>query len=156
MIADEIKTQAAELEELLPQVMRSLFALDPDHPLAEMPLAQIRVCTLLLGGPCTCSALADMLRISPSAVSQLADRLERAGMVERVHEQEDRRVKHLRLTRTGENLMLSRRRIRREHAAAALSRLTPQARNTVLDALRFLLDVGYHDVAPGEESLLRA
>ncbi len=136
-----LQQQAAEMEWMLPHLMRRLFTLDPDHPLAELPLAQLRLCSLLLCGPKTFSCLAEALDISPSAVTQLADRLERVGMVERApDEEEDRRVKRLRLTAYGDEQMRSRRETRREHVQDALCRLSPEMRETVIRALRALLE----------------
>jgi DNA-binding MarR family transcriptional regulator len=105
-----------------------------------MPLAQLRLCSVLQCGPRPLSDIARTLGISASAVSQLADRLENAGMVERAPgEDEDRRVKRLRLTPGGEALMHERRALRREHVAAALCRLPTDERGGVLASLRALL-----------------
>jgi DNA-binding MarR family transcriptional regulator len=84
---DEIELQAAEIEQLLPGLARRLFAVDPDHPLADLPVAQLRVCGLLFQrGARTMSQVGEELSISLSAVTQLADRLERAGLVARTAE----------------------------------------------------------------------
>src|SRR5207244_9136663 len=96
-----LQEQAAQLESLLPRLMRTLFTLEAEHPVTELPLAQLRVCSILYTGPRTLSALGDELAISVSAVTQIADRLERAGLVERVAAPDDRRMKHLRLTSRG-------------------------------------------------------
>src|SRR5438128_8143690 len=88
--------QAAQLECLLPKLMRRLFTLQ--DAVSQLPLAQLRLCTILQGGPRPMSVLGEELSISVSAVTQIADRLERAGLVERVSEAEDRRMRRLRLT----------------------------------------------------------
>src|SRR5207245_7427659 len=93
MSEDTLLTQAASLESLLPKLMRRLFTLDPSHPANELPVAQLRVCTILQSGPRTVSAIGEELRISVSAATQIADRLERSGLVERVAEPDDRRMK---------------------------------------------------------------
>jgi DNA-binding MarR family transcriptional regulator len=133
-------TQAAHLESLLPKLMRRLFTLDPSHPANELPVAQLRVCTILQAGPRTVSTISEELGISVSAVTQIADRLERAGFVERVAGQDDRRMKKLQLTVHGTEVMCSRRETRVQRAAAALKHLPPAARVEVLQALNVLLD----------------
>src|SRR5260370_5467911 len=98
MNEDILLAQAADLESLLPKLMRRLFTLDPSHPANELPVAQLRVCTILQAGPRTVSTISEELGISVSAVTQIADRLERAGFVERVAGQDDRRMKKLQLS----------------------------------------------------------
>lgn len=153
MTHETLQTQAAEVEWMLPHLMRRLFTLDPDHPLAEMPIAQLRLCGLLQCGPQTFSCLSDALGISPSAVTQMADRLERVNMVERAPEEDDRRVKRLRLTATGAEQMRARRDTRREHVEAALCRLSPEARETVVRGLRALLEATGPMPDNGEEPM---
>jgi DNA-binding MarR family transcriptional regulator len=146
-----IADQAARVESLLPMIARRLFTMDPGHPLAEMPVAQLRLCALLLGQDSpTMSQVADELRISVSAVTQLADRLERAGLVERVSSDQvangrgserDRRARHLRLTVKGRELMLSRRTLRQQVTRAALGLLSPEERQAAVDVLEMLLEV---------------
>ncbi len=140
MSEDTLLTQAASLESLLPKLMRRLFTLDPSHPANELPVAQLRVCTILQAGPSTVSAISEELGISVSAATQIADRLERVGYVERVAGQNDRRMKKLQLTVHGAEVMRSRRETRVRGAAAALEQLPPAARAEVLHALHVLLE----------------
>jgi DNA-binding MarR family transcriptional regulator len=51
------------------------------------------------------SAIGRELNLSPSAVTQVSDRLERRGLIERVFPDEDRRVRKLRLTKKGQRLV---------------------------------------------------
>ena len=131
--------QAELLECLLPKVMRRLFALELDHPANELPISQLRVCTILQTGPRTLSALGDELHTSVSAVTQLADRLERAGFVER-GDGEDRRVKLLRLTPVGAELMRKRRETRVARAAQALALLPELDRMQLICVVESLLE----------------
>src|SRR5438132_7253453 len=140
MSENTLLTQAAQLECLLPKLMRRLFTLDANHPAMELPLAQLRVCTLLQAGPRTISALSEELGISVSAVTQIADRLERVGFVERLVEPDDRRIKQLQLTPSGAGVMRSRRELRVRRAADALHHLSPEMREAVLHALRALVE----------------
>lgn len=142
----DIREQAARLEETMPAIARRLFTIDSAHPLADMPVAQLKLCALLLSQDSpTMSQVAEELRISVSAVTQLADRLERSGMVERISAadvpgagERDRRSRHLRLTDRGRELMLSRRELRQCGARDALRKLAPADRRKVLEGLELL------------------
>jgi DNA-binding MarR family transcriptional regulator len=142
-VGDAVLTQAAQLEQLLPVVMRQLFTADPAHPVTDLPFGQFRLCVLLhQRGRRTMSQLGDDLGISVSAVTQMADRLERAGLVERVAEATgDRRTRYLQLTPQGEQLMESRMAQRLERAEEALRLLAPDERLVVLNALEVLREV---------------
>lgn len=142
-VTDEsVQDQAAELECLLPRLMRKLFSLEPDHPVYDMPVAQLRICTILQSGPRTMSALSEEAGISVSAITQMGDRMERSGMVERNAGQDDRRIRELRLTAYGAEVMRSRRAYRVERMAAALERLSPAVRVTILESIRSLMKAG--------------
>jgi DNA-binding MarR family transcriptional regulator len=137
-----LDTQARALVALLPALGRSLLAVDPNHPITELPLAQLRVCTALQEGPCPLSTLADRLGLSPSSVTQISDRLERVHLVERVPEADDRRVKKLRLTECGEELMRSYREARIARLRGVLEKLSPRMREKVVEALSALVEAG--------------
>ncbi len=132
--------QARELEELIRRVQRRLYAFDPEHPVSDLPLGQLRLCSALEAGPRTVTALSEELGTSVSAVTQIADRLERTGLLERTSESSDRRFRHLRLTERGARIMQSRRSSRITRTADALSHLTPTHRLQVLQSLQGLLD----------------
>lgn len=134
-----LRLQAAELESLLPALMRKLFTLDPDSPVSDLPVAQLRVCTLLQAGPRALSILSQDLDISVSAMTQIADRLERVGMVERVPGIEDRRVRLLQLSAQGLERMRYRRAFRTHRAEEALLQLSEAERLAVLEAVSRLL-----------------
>ena len=128
---DEAKTIAA----LLPTLVRQLFA-DEDDLAAELPLAQLRVCSVLYNGPRSMSALGRELRVSLSATTQIADRLEQAGLVERLAMGQDRRVRRLQLTERGEKMMRLREKARTHRVSMALEHLAPKTRAEVLAALQ--------------------
>ncbi|MDO8588838.1 MAG: MarR family transcriptional regulator [Armatimonadota bacterium] len=136
MIDQEALRQAAEIVDLAPRMMRRLFALDAEDPTTELPLAQLRLCGILRQGPLTMSAISRELGVSLSATTQLADRLENSGLVERACESGDRRIKLLRLTPDGERIMRARREKRVACAAEALGQLPRATRERLLSALR--------------------
>ncbi len=123
---------------LLLGLARHLLAADHD-PAAELPLAQLRVCGILHGGPRRMSALGRELGVSLSAMTQIADRLERARLVRRVAEGTDRRIRCLRLTPRGERIMRLREEARLRRIVAALAHLSAEERTEVLAALEKLV-----------------
>ena len=133
---------AIRLEELLPAVTRGVLGPASDHPAVQLPLAQLRLCALLLReGRRTMSQIGDDLGISVSAVTQMADRLEKAGMVERVAETGgDRRTRHLQLTAQGQALMQSRRAARVARAEAIVRTLEPSRWGEIVEVLATLLE----------------
>lgn len=131
--------QASDLTNLLPRLMRAIFTLDGNDPTMELPVAQLRVCNLLDEGPRTISALARELSITVSAVTQIADRLEAADLVERLAGKKDRRTRNLRLTGRGAEVLRFRRQRRVRRALKVLSELTPTDRAKALKALFALL-----------------
>jgi DNA-binding MarR family transcriptional regulator len=137
--SDSLREQAAQLEQLMPSILRRMFALDPDNPIAELPVAQLRILSILQAGPRTLSALGMELGISVSATTQIADRLEKSGMVQRVPSVEDRRTKYLQLTAHGAEMMATRREARVQRAMQALALLTPEEREAMLKVLTALL-----------------
>lgn len=129
--------QAARVADLFPVLIRQLFTLE-DDPLLELPLAQLRVCLLLYDQPRAMSALSRELMVSLSAMTQMADRLERAGLVERVAEDTDRRVRLLRLTSRGQQAVAARSAARLRSVSAAFAHLSPAARKKIVHALELL------------------
>lgn len=134
----ELQAQADAVTSLIPMVMRRLFAIE-DDPAADLPIGQIRLCAVLQDGPRPMSSCSAELGTSLSATCQLADRLEKAGMVERVCESGDRRVKCLQLTPRGQEVMGARRVRRVERAEEALCRLSAADRADIVSALEALL-----------------
>jgi DNA-binding MarR family transcriptional regulator len=123
--------QAEAIASHLPGLIRRLFASEGDLA-EELPLGQLRVCAVLYEAPRPMSALSRELGVSLSATTQIADRLERAGLVQRVAEENDRRVKQLQLTGRGEDMMRRREEARVRRVLAVLEHLSPAARQDVL------------------------
>jgi DNA-binding MarR family transcriptional regulator len=122
----------------MPAIMRQLFA-GVNSPADELPLAQLRVCGILQNGARSMSALSRELGVTLSALTQIADRLERAGLVNRVAEEDDRRVRCLSLTPRGERIMLQREEYRIQRVLTVLDGMAPGERINVANALETLL-----------------
>lgn len=137
----DVTERARRAEQALPEIARRLFTFLPEDALANLPSAQLKVCSLLLGGPRTMTQIGEELNISVSAVTQLADRLEKADLVERLATDRDgdRRARYLALTPHGAALMESRRECRVRRVAAALARLPDSDQASVVAALETLL-----------------
>lgn len=152
--APNIGQLAARLEHLMPTILRRLFMLGHAGALADMPLAQLRICSHLQDGPRPMSAVAEELGISTSAVTQIADRMERAGLVERLSAQCDRRLKVLHLTPNARDLMAARRESRTQRAQEALSLLPPSVRTDLVEGLELLLSAAIASAHPIEAAAL--
>ncbi len=128
--------QAKTMTELLMSLMRDIFAVDDQA--AELPLRQLRVCAMLYEGSRSMSSLSRELGVSLSAMTQIADRLERAGLVKRAFEGTDRRVRCLQLTPRAQRIMRLREDSRVQRASAALERFRRAERENVLTTLHAL------------------
>jgi len=135
---DHILEQAENVATLLRSLLRELTS-GLDDPAVDLPLAQLRVCTVLHGEPRPMSSLSRELGVSLSAITQIADRLERAGLVMRVAKGNDRRVRRLELTTRGEKMMRLHEQVRIQRMSAALAHLSPKQRQEVALALQTLI-----------------
>jgi DNA-binding MarR family transcriptional regulator len=130
--------EARTIASLLPAIMRQLFAVH-DHLAKELPLAQLRVCGMLYDGPRPMSVLSRELGVSLSAMTQIADRLERARMVRRVSPGDDRRIRCLQLTPRGKKTLRLREDDRVRRVSVVLQHLSPKSREKVLATLQTLI-----------------
>jgi DNA-binding MarR family transcriptional regulator len=131
------REQASEFVGLLQSLLRNL-TVGSNDPAVELPLAQLRVCRVLCDGRRSISAISRELGVSLSAVTQIADRLERAKLVARVADGGDRRIRCLQLTARGERLLLRHDEERIRRAAAMLKQLTPPVRTRAAAVVKTL------------------
>jgi DNA-binding MarR family transcriptional regulator len=87
-------------------------------------------------GPQPMSALAQMLRLSLAATSQLVDRLVEGGFVAREEDPDDRRVRRIRMRPHGRQFMDRLDEMRRRELSEAFDRLPPRIRARLTDVLR--------------------
>ena len=135
------KASAAELQTdavhaALRTVVRNLLGVDDS--MMDLPLRQLKVCLSLYRQSRSMSEISPELKLSPSAVTQVSDRLERRGLIERVFQDEDRRVRMLRLTRQGQKLVRSREQKQLRRIATALDTLTATELGQVMTGLETL------------------
>ena len=147
--------QSRAIAGLMPKLVRGLFPAAHDLA-ADLPLAQLRVCGILSDGPKPMSAIGRELGVSNSAMTQTADRLERARLVNRVAKDSDRRIRCLQLTPQGEKMMRRRREALVRRVLAVLERLAPQSRQEIRTALETLqcacVAAQGQEAAPGIET----
>ncbi len=139
MSEEDLLRTAEAVAGLMPRLARGLTSAEKD-PADDLPLAQLRLCGILSEGPRPMSALSRALGVSLSALTQIADRLERARLVKRVAEENDRRVRCLQLTARGEKMMRRRREVRVLRTVAVLERLSPPQREAVRTSLEVLVN----------------
>lgn len=137
---ETIRDQAVVMNALVSKVMRRLNKLDTGDPVIELPVAQMRVCFVLLEKPRTMGCLSRELGISLSAVTQLANRLEKANLVERHVEPGDLRVKLMRLSPRGEEIMRTRRERRIERLVKMLECIPAHDRDLTIQVFQKLFD----------------
>ncbi|NDD29043.1 MAG: MarR family transcriptional regulator [Proteobacteria bacterium] len=144
---EPINAQAARIDHLMPLVLRRICTLE--GPRVELPVAQLRLCSLLMQGPTTITALSRELGTTVSATTQLADRLEGIGFVERVAGEGDRRSRSLRLTRHGSDVMTKSREKRLARWSEVIARLPPASREALISLLDALA-LACSALPPGE------
>jgi DNA-binding MarR family transcriptional regulator len=134
--SDELlNQQAVALHAALRRVMRGLSTLNPEDLSGRLTVPQLRLCNLLSEGPLAMSAIGRELGITLSAVTQIADRLERSQLVQRLAGEDDRRVRLLQLTTLGEEMVRQRDERRQQRACAVLMSLQPAEREAILAAV---------------------
>lgn len=95
---------------------------------------------LLYGGTRTVTVLGEELGLTASAVTQMANRLQDAGLVERVEDPIDRRVKHLALTSEARDRMHKRQEKRVARVQSVLERLDPAQQQAIVNALQLFVE----------------
>lgn len=138
---DEARAAAA----LLHALIRRMTAGNHDDPVTSLPLAQLRLCHALRGKARSMSAISRELGTSLSAVTQIADRLERSGLVKRAARGDDRRVRCLRLTGRGEELMRLHEENRVRRMTEVLEKMSPADRQSIMAALETLAEAAGRD-----------
>ncbi len=130
-----VKDDAEKLERLFPQVMSVLFRSTEEDPLRHHSLGQIKLMRCLLTESRTAGEVGQMLNLSPSSLTQMASRLISAGLVQKDHDDHDRRVRKLSLTDAGRKLMADRQGSRMRAAIEVLDGVDPAHREQLIGRL---------------------
>ena len=134
--AAEVRDQARQLDATFKALARKVLV--DDDPASELPLRQFRVCAALFEGSRSMKELSQELGVSQSAITQIADRLETAGMVTRGAIGDDRRVRNLELTPRARQLLQRREERRIERVMDILRQILPEDRDAMMAALGLL------------------
>ncbi|MDD3652680.1 MAG: MarR family transcriptional regulator [Desulfotomaculaceae bacterium] len=95
------------LDEAFRRLARRLHAEFAQNMVGGITMSQFIVLKILkTKGKVTVSEVADELYVSLSSVTALADRLYKVGFVQRLRDEQDRRLVWLKLTEEGENIVL--------------------------------------------------
>src|SRR3954470_8686997 len=132
----QLASQARVVHASIRNVVRQLLSVDDS--MMDLPLRQLKVCLSLYRQSRSMSHIGRELGLSPSAVTQVSDRLERRGLIERVFQDKDRRVRKLRLTRKGQHLVRSREKKQLRRIAAALNSLSANELDQTMTGLTIL------------------
>ncbi len=131
-----LTSQSDAVHAALLVLVRNLLSVDDS--MMDLPLRQLKVCLALDGQSRSMSEIGRELKLSPSALSQVSDRLERRGLIERGFQQEDRRVRKLRLTRKGQQLIRRRKQQQLSRISGALVHLTADQIDRAMSGLEIL------------------
>jgi DNA-binding MarR family transcriptional regulator len=134
--------EAERFDELLHAFLRQMIAGgdESEDMVKELPLAQLRLCHALGKSPRSMSELSRELGTSLSAITQIADRLERAGLVQRMARDDDRRIRCLCLTDHGQQMMRKHGECRVRRMQRVLERLGPDERQSAAATLAMMLE----------------
>jgi DNA-binding MarR family transcriptional regulator len=136
MISDVTVSPLVVADELRPALLRLARELRRETERLGVTAGQATLLWLIRTRPgLSLRDLAALERISPPALSGHVDRLERAGLVERVRSEDDRRRVGLRLTPDGERLLRRVRARRTTHLAERLGGLEPDELEAIARAL---------------------
>jgi DNA-binding MarR family transcriptional regulator len=133
-------TAARELLHVVMLVMRTVAANMRRSPDSLAP-AQMGTLMKVSVGPCTMSALARHLSVSPPTVSKSVDMLVRRGWLERWVDKHDRRQTMVRLTAEGRRVLANIKKRTETHVRHSLSGLTAAERERLIDVTRALTRV---------------
>jgi DNA-binding MarR family transcriptional regulator len=107
----------------------------------DLSLTQLKaLSTLDQQGELSVKALADELGLSLPTTSRAADGLFKRGLVERDEDPDDRRVRRLRLTRSGRRVMADLMAIRVAGLSRLLKEFSDEERERLADALELILE----------------
>lgn len=140
-MSDDILDLATQLEELLPDALRTLFVSTPGDPFADLPVGQIRVLRLLSKHGHSPGDLAAALNVTPPAIAQVLAKLEHHGLVQSENLERDRRCKLYSLSPLAQAQMDERRDARARRAAVILATMPPEQRQALVAALQNLTQI---------------
>jgi len=143
---------AAGVTAVLKRLIGLFRSLSPSDGLSLTAAATLA--TLDRSGPGRLTALAAHEGVTQPAMTQLVDRLQGAGMLDRVPDPADGRAVQVRITGEGRALLARRRAVRAERVAGLLARLSPDDQallTAALPALEALANAQRTDARAGPQ-----
>ncbi len=135
------RATAEEVGRLYPAVYRRFKA--SHRPVGESGLTARMLAVLqhlAVAGPLTLGELAEHLRLSRAATTELVDRVEERGLVGRIRDERDRRRVFVMVTEAGQAKAAGAGRVLGDAALlAAIARMSPADRRSLVDGLRALI-----------------
>jgi DNA-binding MarR family transcriptional regulator len=140
-IPPEVRAQAAEVARLYPSIYRRFHASRQALPGTDITPRMLSVLQhLAASGPLTVGELVEHLGLSKSATTELVGRLDAKGLVDRMHDERDRRRVFIWVTEAGQARAAAHARVLEDEALArALARMRADDRIKLLEGLRALL-----------------
>jgi DNA-binding MarR family transcriptional regulator len=143
--SDSLPAEPADREAIIAELVGEMTSWSPKDRMqvfrswlkGSLSLIHLHVLTVLeMGGPLPMSKLADTLDVSVASATGIISRMEERNLVEREHDDEDRRVVLVIPTETGLAVFRDMMEQRREHLAGLLSRLDDDDLQAFLRGLR--------------------
>lgn len=135
----ELKASADgwRLAEVVTRMRRALrFGLRGEYPWERLPMAQVELLQRLADEPgLRVTELAERHRLATNTVSSLVQQMVHAGLVERRDDAIDRRAVTISLTASGQEMLQGWLAANGRHLGAALDRLSPSDRQTIVASL---------------------
>jgi DNA-binding MarR family transcriptional regulator len=140
-ISEEVRAQAGEVARLYPAIYRRFHTSRQALPGTDVTPRMLSVLQhLAASGPLTVSELVRHLALSKSATTELVGRLAEKGLVDRLHDERDRRRVFVWLTEAGRARALAHPRVLEDELLAkALARMRRGDRVKLVEGLRALL-----------------
>lgn len=120
-------------------LMRRFFDRAMTEQGASLAQTKVLMCIKELPGTARAADIAEIMGIAPRTVTEALDGLERDGLIQRMPDREDRRVKRLTITPAGEAAVVVTEPLRRQLGAQALGALNASEREHFHAALQKLL-----------------
>ncbi len=142
-------TLADRLHSAAIHLLRKLRVQDAASGLTAPRLSALSV--IVFAGPITVGALADAEQVRPPTISRLVKELEAEGLVERLADPADGRVRRIQATAAGRELLDRGRGRRVSHFASELAKLSPSDARTLDQAVTILEGITRPPDRPGKE-----
>jgi DNA-binding MarR family transcriptional regulator len=132
-------------EQAIEALSREMFRLSKEHHLRDMADLKLSnaqgMCLIVIGavGPLTMGQIADYMALSNAAATSLVDRLVQSQWVTRQPDDRDRRIVNVQLTAEGQAIFGELRDRRCGRLRTALTTLTPDEQQTVVDGLQLFI-----------------